>query len=489
MGRRFHLGQLLVRILAVVYESPYKRLAAQIGRTPGSFSKQLGSKDHDLKEETMDILLAAIPSKPGAVPIVTDCLEGLQALEQEGDLTGTDNVEISRGALEASRTIRDALAHNLRRARSKPAPGYPLPADLAAHRFRAGRQIERLRNVPAATRSTVVAAAPEFHYWALCERACEESTRQAARNVEEALAWARLAQEIANRVEGPEGWLDRLRGYAAAHTANALRVAGELNAAELLLQEAKRHWAAGTDSHRVLDPGRLLDLEASLRRAQRRFREALALLEQAAAVSRNPGRVLIKMGFTLEVLGEYEQAGEALRQAFPLVEDQGDRRLRNILRLNLANNFCHLGRFREAAEMVNEVRPIVVEMGDKLDLIRILGLEGRIAAGLGQLGQALPLLTEARRRFAGEKMFFDVALLLLEEAVLLLRRGQPREVKRLAGELTSVFEAQGVHREALAALQLFQQAAEREQASEELAQGLLRYLLRARHDQGLRFVT
>ncbi len=43
------------------------------------------------------------------------------------------------------------------------------------------------------------------------------------------------------------------------------------------------------------------------------------------------------------------------------------------------------------------------------------------------------------------------------------------------------------HREALAALKLFQEAAEREAATADLARRVLRFLFRARHDQGLRF--
>ena len=46
-----------------------------------------------------------------------------------------------------------------------------------------------------------------------------------------------------------------------------------------------------------------------------------------------------------------------------------------------------------------------------------------------------------------------------------------------------------MHREALAALQLFQEAAERDEATAELARRVLGYLFRARYDQGLRFTT
>jgi hypothetical protein len=62
-------------------------------------------------------------------------------------------------------------------------------------------------------------------------------------------------------------------------------------------------------------------------------------------------------------------------------------------------------------------------------------------------------------------------------------------VKELARGLAEVFEANGVHREALAALRLFQEAAERETATAELARRVLRFLYHARHDQGLRFTS
>jgi tetratricopeptide (TPR) repeat protein len=266
-----------------------------------------------------------------------------------------------------------------------------------------------------------------------------------------------------------------------------MRVGGELKMAETLLEEAKRLWESETDPERVLDPGRVLDLEASLRRAQRRFEEALSLLDQAATVSHNPGRIMINKGFTLEVMGEYQKAVEVLLHASSLIVEENEGRLRDLLRLNLANNFCHLGRFHEALGLVKAVRPQVAESGYSIDLNRIIWLEGRIAAGLARPAEALSLLAEARRRFSKEGMSYDVALSLLEEAILLLAQGRTIEVKFLTKELVGVFGSKGVHREALAALQLFQDAASGERATVELTRNVLSYLFRARHDQGLRF--
>jgi hypothetical protein len=84
-------------------------------------------------------------------------------------------------------------------------------------------------------------------------------------------------------------------------------------------------------------------------------------------------------------------------------------------------------------------------------------------------------------------MAYDAALALLEEAVLLLDQGRTTEVKELALELQEVFAARGIHREALAALKLFQEAASRERATADLGRRLLRYLFKARYDDGLRF--
>ncbi len=487
MAGKLHFRQLLVLVLASVYDVSQKQMGARSEIPWKSVSKFLSPRQKDIPQELMKELLAAIPCTEAEVLDLTAYLEAREVLKQAGDLTEADLKVIAEGVLLASRAIRDGLIQALRRARSKPEPGYPQPADLAAHRFRAGEQLERLKAIPAEARVGVARWAPEFQNWALCERLCEESERQAARNVQDSLAWAQLSQEIASLVNGPEGWINHLQGYVLGHVANARRVAGDLRASEALLEEAHHLWAGWMDLGGVLDPGRLLDLKASLSRDLRRFEEALTLLDEAVKVSRNPARVLIKKGFTLEVMGKYEEAVECLQQAIPLVECQHDRRLRNILRLNLANNFCHLGRFEEALSLVRVVRPQVTEVGDRLDLVRIIWLEGRIAAGLARPLEALRLLSEARRQFSAEGMFSDAALAILEEAVLLLEAGQLAEVRSLAKDLAHVLESQGIHREALAALRLFQEAAESETATVALTRDILSYLFRARHDEGLRF--
>lgn len=365
----------------------------------------------------------------------------------------------------------------------------PLPDSLpnSEDRLQADELWPRLKELTESQALAVVRVAREFQSWALVEQLCEESVVQASRDVERAGFLARLAREIAERVQGPERWRQRVLAFAAAHVANVLRVAGKLKAAATLFDESWTLWHAGSDPATLLDPGRLLDLEASLCRDQRRFEEALALLEQARGVSHSPGRVLIKKGFTLEVMGDYERAIETLLEAETLPDIQADPRLHSILQGNLALDFCHVGRFAEAAKLARQVRETASEMGDAIRLLRVTWIEGLIAAGLGRTEEALSLLAQARQEFAARNMGYDVALALLEEAALLLDEGRTAEVKTLTRDLPAVFEAEEVHREALAALRLFHEAAEREAATAELARRVLRYLFRARHDQGFRF--
>jgi transcriptional regulator with XRE-family HTH domain len=139
-----------------------------------------------------------------------------------------------------------------------------LPGSLPKPEDREGAEelFARLEGLGEDMRLVVVRVSEQFQTWALCERVCEASVREASRGIEAAAAWAHLAEEIAKRVRGPEGWRKRMQGYAAAFAANVLRVKGELKPAETHFEQAKRLWQSGSDAAGVLDPGRLLDLEA-----------------------------------------------------------------------------------------------------------------------------------------------------------------------------------------------------------------------------------
>jgi transcriptional regulator with XRE-family HTH domain len=349
----------------------------------------------------------------------------------------------------------------------------------------------RLRPYKTRERRALIKEAEEFHSWALCELLCAESARAAADNAARSVELAELALAVAETVGGAAGWRSLVQGYAWAFLGNARRVAGELGAADEAVGRARELWAAGAAADAgVLDGARLLDLEALVRIDQRRFPEALELLERALAAGRTDetrARRLLAKSKALEEMGEYELALGALRQAAPLLDESGEARLHLVLHFNLAAYLCRLGRAEEAEGGLGELRLLTLQLGNGLDLVRLRWLEGKVAAGLGRLPEAIAAFQEVRARFTEQEIGYDAALVTLELAELLAGAGRTAEVKALSRQTLPVFHALGIHAEAQRALQVFREAAESERLSAELAGRLVAYFLRARHDPRLRF--
>lgn len=477
---------LLIQTLALWQGISKKQIASRLSISQQTLSRLL--RKDPFEEGEYEALLQAVRGRPAEVAVATSCLESLEFLNGDSELTREERERIEMGVLRSQRMLRKTLTEAVLRSREQPAlDGYPeKTSSREAARWHARALWLEIRDMPMDQRTAAVKQG-RYRSWALVELLCEESVVEASRDLERAAGLARLAVQVAESLQGPEAWRSRVLGYARAHVANVLRVRGRLKDADLVLAEACRLWNAGSDLLGVLDPGRLLNLKGALRRDQRRFEEALACLDGAVLVGRSPELALIQKGFTLEVMEEYGRAAEALLEAAALVEEKRDTRLRNILRMNLAVNLTHAGRFEEAAKMVRLVREVAVEMGDTLGVLRTTWAQGRIEAGLGRIEHALALLEQARREFENRDMAYDVALALLEMSALLLEQGRTAEVRVLATGLVRVFASEEVHQEAQAALTLFLEAVEQETATADLARRLLRFLFKAQYDSRLRF--
>jgi transcriptional regulator with XRE-family HTH domain/tetratricopeptide (TPR) repeat protein len=349
---------------------------------------------------------------------------------------------------------------------------------------------DRLKRRAPAERRTLVSRGLRFRTWALCERVAAESIRKAPNHPREALELAELALLIAERLPGERAWGLRLQGYAWAHVSNARRVCNDLTGAEEAIVRAWKLWEAGEAG----DPGYLNQawlpgLEATLRKDQRRFPEALKRIEEALALDPGElrGEILLTKARIHETLGDPESSTAALYEAAPLIDPVGQPRLAFGVRFNLLVDLCHLERFGEAEPRLPEVRALAERLGEELDLTRVVWLEGKVAAGLGQISDARGAFEQARRVFGQRELTFDYALVSLELAVLLLDQSRTAEVRTLAEEMLRIFRTQKIEREALAALRLFCDAARQETATVDLTRQLVRFLYRAQHDPGLRF--
>src|SRR6185295_18439274 len=87
-------------------------------------------------------------------------------------------------------------------------------------------------------------------------------------------------------------------------------------------------------------------------------------------------------------------------------------------------------------------------LNEPLYQIRYSWLRGRIAAARGDLAAAERLFVTTRGTFMQAGIGFDAAMVSLDLALAYLKNGQTAQIKPL-------FEAQDMHREAIAALLLF----------------------------------
>lgn len=111
-------------------------------------------------------------------------------------------------------------------------------------------------------------------------------------------------------------------------------------------------------------------------------------------------------------------------------------------------------------------------------------LEARIAHGLGEFEAAERRYKAVRAAYQDARMPYNVALVALDLALLYTEAGACGEVRTLATEMLPVFHERAIHREALAALMLFHEAAQREAVTVEMVKGLSAYLRRIRRPGG-----
>lgn len=337
-------------------------------------------------------------------------------------------------------------------------------------------------------------SAPRFLTWGVCDLLIQESHRAAFEDPEAAAALARLAISLSNRlspVRYGAAFLKDVRAMAWAYYGNAHRVGSDLRQAEQALQMSEELIAEGTGD--LLIRAQWLSLLGSLRKDQRRFDEAGQLLAEMTDVAVKlqdrelEARSRVQQASVLREAGRADQAVDLLAGDLAWIEDVGDGRLLLCAHHSLLTCLVDLGRGAEALAYLNRVDPLYRQQDDFSTQTRRAWLEGRLLAQLGREEEAAAALTSTRRAFLGRGIGYDAALVSLELAALHLGRGETAEVKTLAEEMLPIFRSRDVHREAMAALLMFQQAARAEQLSRELLMALTTYLRRARRDSSLRF--
>jgi tetratricopeptide (TPR) repeat protein len=367
--------------------------------------------------------------------------------------------------------------------------------DLAQERASAPSLYLELSGHPQPRRLTLARNSRRFQTWALCELLIEKSYDTRFEAAQTGVELAELAVAAAQKLD-PTFYGSRqtqdLLGRCWAYLGNALRVRSDLRQADEAFHQAGECFDQGTGDR--LDRALLYRFQAHLLRARRQFEPAHRMQDRAVALYRECGEThliantLSDQALGLAYSGEPERAVPLLEEALELVDSQHEPRMVAGIRHNLAHCLNEVGLSEQALHLLRQVHPVYHELGDTLSLVRVRWLEGKILHDLGHEERAEDALTEARDALVDQGVAYDAALVSLDLAATFAAQGRLSDMRRLAEQMLPIFESRDVHREAMAALLVFRQAARAEEATLALVHEISVFLRQARSDPGLRLV-
>jgi tetratricopeptide (TPR) repeat protein len=366
-------------------------------------------------------------------------------------------------------------------------------AALSREKTAAPGLLSALTGAPAAEAQAMAEGEPRFHTWALCEHLLDTARELGFQDPGRALELARLGVVLAERIPGSAYGEERVRDLGArawALLGNAERIQSDFRAAEKSFARAERLLDRGTGD--PIERASLYLAKASLYGNQQRFREAFRLLDRVMAIGRRcgdphlQGKALITRGFLLGLANDQEAAIRLLSEGIEQVAPGEDPRLLVAAHHNLTLYLAESGRFDEALGHLERTRPLYLALGDRMNLLRLEWLEGKIATSLGDLERAEALLQPVREELAERRLGLDFALLCLDLARIYARQHRGAEMRRMAEEMLVIFRSRDAQRESIAALLIFQQAAEMERVTLGLVQELSEHLKECRAVPGPR---
>lgn len=330
----------------------------------------------------------------------------------------------------------------------------------------------------------------DMHVEIFLQLSFEERYRNPTKMVE----YAQTAQQIADRPERArygEALHKDLRARAWAELGNAWRVDEYFGKAEASLETARSLAEEGTGD--PLLAVRIDDIEASLRKDQRRFDEAVALLERVYRAYLRlgechlAGRALMSKGITLEVAGQPLKAIEAHRKGLELMDPERDPKLVATTQHGLLNALV-------AAEKYNEAGRLLLQSGlrqkfadDPLNLLRLRWVEAKILAGHARLENAEEAFRTVYWGFHQRGLHYVAAVAGLELAEVLLRQDKQTEAHALAVDLYNTFQEHRIDVEAQRALMTFEVVCSVQAATPKIARRIGEFLDRRQHNPRLLF--
>ncbi len=409
-------------------------------------------------------------------------LELLQAVDR-GELPARVLVEIGwKHLLALCPTCRDEYLAWRKDKASSSRYGPPvdvLPAVLERHGLEeserdaaAEQDFKDLLRIPREVRrSKIRRAHRRFRGTLLARRLLDESKRRMTTDPDGADDLAETAEAVLLHTPESPGLAD-LRALVAVYRGNVSRLQGRPDEARTRFGQAR----SIIRNAGVTDPLLFAETdscEAVLALEQRRFSEAEELLNRSVALyilgnaRDKAAQPLITLSNLYADQGDPMRAIEVTQAALALIDLRKDLRLFVFALLNNGFSFTDAGLHREAAKVLRENRELFDQFPDPYVQLRITWLESRIAAASGDLKRAEDGFLSLREELVLRQEGYDAAMVSLDLALIYQQQDRTGELMRLAEEMHALFSAEEVHREALAALLMFEEAARKEQVTAE----------------------
>jgi tetratricopeptide (TPR) repeat protein len=347
-----------------------------------------------------------------------------------------------------------------------------------------------LTRLPVDRQRLMVCKDARFHSWSLCELLLERSWESGFDDPMQALELAEIAVSVAYELGTetvPEALLFDLKARAWAYLGNARRISSDLRGAEKAFELAESLIDKGTGD--PVEHGRILELQASLGMNLQKLGDAESLLLRAGALYRRAGaghrrgRTLISRGLLAGRSDRTDEAVELLRRGLEDIDSEREPRLRLVGIHNLCFYLNELGEQDEALRLLGDARRLHRSFSNRLDLIRLRWLEGRVALAAGRIEDAEKAFSEVRDQFVEHEIGYDAALVSLDLAGVYARQGRASEMRQLAEQMIPIFKSRDLGREVMAAWIVFQNATRMESASVSLIDELSN-LLEASRSEG-----
>lgn len=289
--------------------------------------------------------------------------------------------------------------------------------------------------------------------------ACREEGRGERRR---GLELAELAVDSLGTLRGlwaPAAY-QQLEARGLAELGNAQRLLLDFEAAARNFELAELRLAESVAPPRLC--AEVLQLKSCLRRDQRRWPEALELVEQALAVGGQTGRLgaemLLNRGYIFWAQSEAPSAIADFQAAFELLENEHAPYLTWVACQGLAAGFCATEDLTQAEEWLERGEPHVRALGQQSQLSYYHWLRGLLASRRGDLAKAEKHLRRAHGGFETAGNFPRAGVASLDLAMVYLGQGKAIEAGHLAAEALPQLQAVGLDAEGTAALVLLHQA-------------------------------